>query len=125
MTKEQENRCHAIIHTASSAAAVAGAGLAQIPSSDSIAIVPIQVAMIISLGSAFGMELTKSAARATLASATATLIGRGISQLLLGWIPIFGNVLNATTAAGVTETIGWAVARDFDNQSSKQGSNKK
>ena len=40
---------------------------------------------------------------------------RGISQFLLGWIPVAGNILNATTAAGITEALGWAVAKDFDD----------
>lgn len=41
MTNEQRNKCHGIIHGASLAAAGAGAGLAQIPGSDSAVIVPI------------------------------------------------------------------------------------
>ncbi|MBQ9492420.1 MAG: hypothetical protein IJR54_01630 [Oscillibacter sp.] len=45
-----------------------------------------------------------------------TLVGRGVSQFLLGWIPGVGNVLNAATAAGVTEALGWAIAADFDNE---------
>jgi hypothetical protein len=40
-------------------------------------------------------------------------VGRSISQVLVGWLPIYENIINASTAAGVTETIGWAVAKDF------------
>ena len=69
--------------------------------------------MIISLGAVFRKKLTQSTARATLETATATLVGRSISQVLVGWLPIYGNIINASTAAGVTETIGWAVAKDF------------
>ena len=106
MTDEERGKCHAIIHSASAAAAAIGAGLAQLPGSDNAAIIPIQVGMIISLGAVFGKKLTQSAARATLATATATMVGRGVSQFLFGWIPIAGNIINASTAAGVTETIG-------------------
>lgn len=116
MTDEQKTKCHAIIHAASATTAGIGAGLAQLPGSDNAAIVPIQVAMVISLGAVFGIELTESAAKATLATATATMVGRGVSQVLVGWIPGFGNAFNAATAAGVTETIGWTVAKNFAKQ---------
>ncbi|MBS4879931.1 MAG: hypothetical protein KH138_06445 [Firmicutes bacterium] len=46
------------------------------------------------------------------------MIGRGISQTLVGWIPGLGNAINAGTAAGLTEAIGWILADDFDKQSS-------
>lgn len=113
MTREQDAKCHAIIHSAAAAAGLAGAGLAQLPCSDSAVIVPIQIAMVISIGAVFGVKLSESAATSTLGSATATMLGRGLSQILLGWIPGLGNVLNAATASGVTEIIGWAVAENF------------
>lgn len=114
MTAGEKKKCQAIIHSASAGTAAVGAGFAQLPGSDNAVIVPIQIAMIISLGAVFGIKLTESAAKASLATATATMVGRSISQFLLGWIPGFGNALNASTAAGVTEVIGWAVAKDFD-----------
>lgn len=116
MTDEQRAKCHGIIHTASAAAGVAGAGLAQIPGSDNAVIVPIQITMTISLGAVFGVDLDQSAAKATLATATASLTGRAISQFLVGWIPVIGNALNAATAATITESLGWAVANSFDNK---------
>lgn len=70
--------------------------------------------MIISLGAVFGVKLTESAAASAAGTATATLVGRGLSQALIGWVPVVGNVINAATAAGVTEAIGWAVAANFD-----------
>lgn len=114
MTDSQKNKCHGIIHTASAAAATAGGGLAQLPGSDNAVITPIQVTMVISLGAVFGQDISKSVAISTLASATAANIGRAISQFLVGWIPGFGNAINASTAATITETIGWSVARSFD-----------
>lgn len=116
MNNTQQSTCHAIIHTASAAAAALGAGLAQIPCSDNTVITPIQLVMTISLGRAFGIELTDSAARATLASVTAATVGRTASQLLFGWIPVAGNIINAGTAASITEAIGWLLAEDFANQ---------
>ncbi len=116
MTDEQSTQCHAIIHTASAAAAGVGAGLAQIPGSDNAVIIPIQITMTISLGAVFGIGLDESTAKAALATATASMAGRAISQFLVGWIPVLGNLINATTAATITETIGWALASSFDRK---------
>lgn len=119
MTEEQEVKSHAIIHSTSLATASIGGGLAQIPGADNALIVPLQIAMIISLGAVFEVKLTKAAAAATLGTSVSTIAGRGISQILVGWIPVIGNIINATTAFGVTETVGWLVANDFASQNKK------
>lgn len=115
MTDSQKKKCETIIHGASVAAAGAAAGLAQIPGADNAAIIPIQVAMIISLGQVFGRELTKNAATALLGTAAASTVGRATSQFLVGWIPGLGNAINAGTAASVTEALGWTIASRFDD----------
>ena len=116
MTYDQEVKCHGIIHGASAAAAAVGGSLAQIPGSDNAVIVPIQVAMTIALAQVFGISLTEGAAKATLATAATSLVGRTISQVLIGWLPVVGNVINASTAAAVTETAGGTLANDFDRE---------
>ena len=116
MTSDQKSKCNAIIHTASVAAAGAGAGLAQIPGGDNALITPIQLTMTISLGKVFDIELSDSAARAALGSVAASTIGRTLTQFLVGWIPGVGNAINATTAAGLTEAMGWTLAEDFAKQ---------
>lgn len=116
MNNQQKAKCHAIIHSASASAGAVGAGLAQIPRSDNAVITPIQLVMTVSLGRVFGIELTDSAARAAIASAAAATVGRTASQLLFGWIPIAGNIINAGTAATITEAIGWLLADDFASQ---------
>lgn len=113
MDEEQKKKCHQIIHTASTLAGGVGAGLAQIPLSDNAVIIPIQTTMTVALGSVFGMKLTKSAATATAATALASTVGRGTSQVLVGWIPGYGNVINASTAAAITEAVGWHIANEF------------
>ncbi|MEW6558041.1 MAG: FHA domain-containing protein [Elusimicrobiota bacterium] len=113
MTKDQENRCHVIIHSAAASTATIGAGLAQIPGSDNLLIVPIQIGMIESLAGIFGIHVGEATIKGILASAIATVGGRTISQWLVGWIPGIGNVINATTAAAITEGIGWFAANDF------------
>lgn len=120
MTPSEKKRAGIIIHTSAVAAAAAGSGLANIPGSDCAVIIPIQVSMIVSLGSIFGRSIDKSAAKAILACHIATISGRAISQIFTGFIPIVGNIWNAGTAAGVTEIIGWAVVKDFENEKRKE-----
>jgi uncharacterized protein (DUF697 family) len=113
LDQSQRNKCHAIIHVASAGAAAIGAGLAQIPLADNAVIVPIQITMVMSLGKVFNVSLSKAAAEGTALGATATLVGRTTSQVLLGWIPVLGNAINAATAAAITEAMGWVVAAQF------------
>ena len=117
MTSEEKTLCEAIIHTASVAAAGVGAGMAQIPGSDNAVISPIQLTMAVSLGKVFGINLDESAAKAAVVTGGAALVGRTISQVLIGWIPGLGNAVNAITAASITEGIGWAMAKEFEKQS--------
>jgi len=102
------SKVRTIIHSSATAAATAGAGLAQIPGSDNAIIMPIQIAMIMSIAEVHGQRLSATAAASTLAAASAGIVGRTVSQALIGWIPVFGNVINATTAFAITESIGWA-----------------
>ena len=116
ITSTQHGKCHAIIQSASASAGAVGAGFAQIPCSDNAIITPIQLSMTVALGRVFGIELSDSAAKASLASVAAATVGRAASQVLLGWIPFAGNIINACTAASLTETIGWLLAEDFAKQ---------
>ncbi|MDO4179348.1 MAG: hypothetical protein Q4D21_09235 [Phascolarctobacterium sp.] len=114
--------CRRIIHNAALEAAVVGAGLAQVPAADHIIISALQVNMVKDLAKAQGRTISEGAIKGLMVSFAATYVGRGTSKFLLGWIPIFGNVINATTAATITEAFGWAVLRtmqknDFDLQS--------
>lgn len=115
-TKEETKKCHLIIHAASAAAAGVGAGLAQIPLSDNAVITPIQLSMTVALGQVFGVELSQSSAKAAIGSAGASMIGKAAVNLLVGWMPGVGNVVNSCTAASVTEALGWVLARDFARQ---------
>ena len=116
MTDREKTLCNSIIHAASAAAGGVGAGLAQVPCSDNALISPIQLAMTVSLGSVFGITMDQSAAKAALASTVATKVGRGAVQVMVGWLPGVGNAINATTAAAVTELIGWTMAKEFERE---------
>lgn len=114
MTSRESGLCNGIIHVASAATAGIGAGLAQIPISDNVIITPIQTMMAVSLGKVFGITLDRSGAKVAVASAMAAQIGRAASQVLIGWVPGVGNVVNAVTAALLTEAIGWIMAKEFE-----------
>ena len=116
MTSEERMLCNGIIHAASVAAGGIGGGSAQIPCSDNVLITPVQLAMAVSLGSVFGIELDESAAKAAVASAAAAKIGRAAVKVLIGWIPGVGNIVNAATAATLTEAIGWIMVSEFEKQ---------
>ncbi len=116
MTDSQRSKCHGIIHTASVAAAAAGGGMAQLPGSDAIPITAAQITMIISLGEVFGIPVSKSAAQAIKKGLGGAAVGRLASQFLVGWIPGWGNAVNASTAAAITEKLGWKAAEKFDRE---------
>lgn len=122
LTEYQENTCKKIIHAASVAAGSVGTGLAQIPLADNALITPIQIGMVVALGKVFNQKITESAAQALLGSFTAQFVGRSISQLAFGWIPLWGNAINTATAAGLTEAVGWlAVAHFAENLATGDG----
>lgn len=106
-------KCHAIIHPASLGAGVVGAGLAQLPGSDNAVLLPIQVSMLIGLGAVFNLDIKEAGAKGLVLNYGASLAGRAASQYIVGWIPGYGNVINATTAASLTEAMGWLAVEDF------------
>lgn len=115
ITPSQYAKCHAIIHSAGAASGLVGLGLAQLPLSDSAVITPIQIGMTVALGKVFGVALTESAAEAPLVSAAAAMVGRAASQVLVGWVPGIGNIVNCGTALAITEGIGWLLVEQFSN----------
>lgn len=116
MTESEKKACHGIIHANAVAAGGIAAGLAQLPGVDNAPLVAIEVEMTMALGHVFGINVTKTAAASILSGVVGTTVGRGVSQALVGWIPGFGNAINAGTAASVVEGIGWSVAKTFEAQ---------
>ncbi len=96
-----------IIHVASGAA-----GLIPIPFSDALAIAPIQVGMIYKMNDAFGVKMKDSVATSLitgLLGVTAVAqVGRTLVNGLLKFILVVGSVAGGTTAAVITEGIGFA-----------------
>lgn len=113
LTNRERKKCSSIIHSAAGAAAFVGSGMAQFPLSDALVLAPIQIGMITALGSVFDAKVTESVAKGLLASFTASCVGRATSQILLGWVPVLGNIINASTASGLTEAVGWLTVEHF------------
>ena len=115
MPSKYENKCHMVIHTATVAAAAAGA--IPIPMADAIPITTAQVTMIIALGNVFGVELNEAIARSVLGCGLSTQIGRAVFTNILKLIPgaghIAGAIVASSTAAAITEALGWLIADDF------------
>ncbi|MBP7187625.1 MAG: hypothetical protein KBA55_12865 [Ruminococcus sp.] len=116
LSERELKKCHAIIHSASVAAGGVGTGLAQLPGSDNIALFPIQVGMIIALGSVFDINIVESTAKGIIRNFSAAIAGRTISQVLVGWFPVIGNAINTAAAAGLTEAIGWMAVKNFSKR---------
>jgi uncharacterized protein (DUF697 family) len=116
-----KQKVHGIIHAASNACAGVDGGLAQVPESDSGAIAPIQTTMIIAIASEHGIEITHAAAADLLLTFSATVRSQVpfSRQALAGWLPGIDNAVNDSTAAALTEAIGWAANSYFDQAETK------
>lgn len=113
LVEEHSAACHTAIHSATAAISVVAGGLAQIPLSDAVVITPIQISMITAIGKIFEIRIGEAGAKSIIASFTTAVAGRELSQLLLGWIPGAGNVINIATAVALTETLGWNAVDHF------------
>ena len=115
MTKDQENKCHAIIHT--SAVAAAAGNVVPIPGLGIAADTTALTLMAISLAAVFGGDLSREAARALAFSAIKNaalrqplrLIGKELSKL----IPGVGSVVAPAVSLALLEAAGWSMAKDL------------
>lgn len=112
-TEPEDHGVSEIIHAASVCAAGVGAGLAQLPGSDAPVLMGIQSTMILAIADTLGVRMSRAAAVDLVLTFSATMAGRSLTQHLLVWAPRWSRVLNATTAAMLTEAIGWAAVRHF------------
>ena len=110
-----ESKCEAIIHTAS--VACGAVGVSPIPGSDALPIMAIQTTMVLSLANVFGIGIDRSFAMAMVKEQVAKQAGKMIASQLTKLIPFVGSAINATVAAGITEVLGWDVAREFYRKS--------
>ena len=76
--------------------------------------------MIIAIATEYDCTITKANAKSILLTLPAGYGGRALSQFLIGWIPGYGNAVNATTAMVITETIGFAANAYFAKDCNQQ-----
>ena len=81
---------------------------------DHIPITALQVGMINGIALVHGRKITEATATAILGTFMAGMVGRALSQWIVGWIPGWGNTMNAATAASLTEGVGWAAHGFFE-----------
>ncbi|MFR3684480.1 MAG: hypothetical protein ACLTXM_05500 [Enterococcus sp.] len=120
MNKTQRRKAHFIIHSASTAAAGVGAGMAQLPFPDATVLLPIQTAMVIALGKIFHIKLEQGAAKALATQFLAQKAGQMTARFLAGKLPVAGNIVNGSTAAAITESYGWLIAKEFSEEYEKK-----
>ena len=111
MNKTLRRKAHFIIHSASTAAAGVGAGMAQLPFPDATVLLPIQTAMVIALGKIFHIKLEQGLAQKA---------GQMTARFLAGKLPVAGNIVNGSTAAAITESYGWLIAKEFSEEYEKK-----
>ena len=85
--------------------------------SDAVPITAAQIGMIVALGKAFDITLSQAAAKSIASVTLAQQAGRAVASSILKMIPgagtIAGGIVGASTAAALTEALGWVVADDF------------
>ena len=120
MNKTQRRKAHFIIHSASTATAGVGAGMAQLPFPDATVLLPIQTAMVIALGKIFHIKLEQGAAKALATQFLAQKAGQMTARFLAGKLPVAGNIVNGSTASAITESYGWLIAKEFSEEYEKK-----
>lgn len=111
----KQRRIHVIIHIATVTAGGVGAGFAKLPGADMPVLCALQQAMIIAIGHEYGRDLAKTDAKHLLLTFPAGYGGKTLSGILIGWLPGFGQVIKASTAMVITETVGWTANAYFSN----------
>lgn len=119
MNDQQNNQCHAIIH---SAALTAGAGNAvPVPglglATDTVAL----TLMATSLAAVFGKSLPESAAKAMAVSALKRAMlqqpVKTIGKELSKFIPWLGMLIAPVVSVAIIEAAGWALANELSRES--------
>ncbi len=108
--RNKKGKAKGIVTTAATAAGAAGA--IPIPLSDAAVLVPIQVTMIASLASLYGLK--QEAVKQAALPFVAKLVGVFTASSILKLIPGLGSVVNATVAAALTTAMGMYVTSYFE-----------
>jgi uncharacterized protein (DUF697 family) len=102
---DPRRRSELIINAAATAAGGAAA-MSVVPGSDSVAIMPIQVAMVAAVAREYGIEPSASLVKSTIYASLGSIVGKAGAGLLLRWTPVAGNLVRASVAFSVTQALG-------------------
>lgn len=94
-----------IVHTYTATTATSAAAN-PLPFSDSLIIVPQQLAMAAQINSIYGFELLDGAAQSLLKSQIISLVGKQLAASLTKFIPIIGQIVNGAVAGAMTASLG-------------------
>lgn len=73
------------------------------------------IALVLQVGSIYGIELNKQAAAQIFTSVAAPLIGSKIAHTVLDFIPVLGWAAKSGVAFGVTKLVGEALIAHFED----------
>ena len=115
MTKEQEIKCHKIIHTA---AAGAGAGnLLPAPGTGIAADIVAMTTMAMHLASVFGGNIAEEVAKGMAVIALKNMIMKQpikvLTKELSKLLPIIGQTVGPAISVAMIEAAGWSLANDM------------
>ncbi|MCR1901104.1 YcjF family protein [Ligilactobacillus apodemi] len=105
------------VHTAAIGAATLAA--TPIPFADAFALMPLQTTMIVQIYRAYGQKISKGVVQGVMKATFATTIGRSLAGSLFKLVPgagsVVGGAISAGVAVSVTEAIGQALIKEFED----------
>ena len=111
-----QQKVHDLIQVASSACAEIEGQSAHGLAADSPAIASVQTTMIMSIASEHGIEITLADAAELLHTLSQGMQKHHVvfnRQAVVGWLPGIDNVDDGSSAAALTEAVGWAANSHF------------
>ena len=107
---------HRVIHAAALHSAGVGACLAHMPGWDAPVLAGIQAKLVVAIGEHYGVAVQLAEADELVARFRDAMPCRVVVPLVMGRVPVVGNVVNASTAAAFTRDVGWAAVGHFAGQ---------
>ena len=113
MTRQQEERCHQIIH--SHAVACTAANAIPIPGLNIAADITTLTTMTMALGAVFGESVTKEYAKNLVIVTLKNSAFQIATQSIIKLIPVVGWVVGPMMSLGMIEQAGWELAKRLSN----------
>ena len=121
MTEEQENKCHAIIH--SHAVAAAAGNAVPVPGLGVAADIITMTTMTMALSAVFGSSIPENVAKGiAVAALKRTMLKQPIktaAKELSKLIPILGQIVAPSVSGAMLESTGWAIACELEAKAKK------